>query len=65
MQHQLLRILTTPNTIGSRGERDPTPVTSTPATHKTWKLLAKLHCGPHRATAIVVLRHAEDDRYSR
>lgn len=36
---------------------------------KTWKLLAKLHCSPHRATAIVqailVLQHVEDDRYSR
>lgn len=39
------------------------------ATLKTWKLLAKLHCSPHRATAIVkailVLQHTEDDRYPR
>jgi hypothetical protein len=36
---------------------------------KTWKILTKLHCSPHRATAIVqailVLQHAEDDRYPR
>jgi len=36
---------------------------------KTWKVLAKLRCSPHRATAIVraivVLQHTEDDRYPR
>ena len=36
---------------------------------KTWKILTKLRCCPRRATAIVqailVLQHAEDDRYSR
>lgn len=39
------------------------------ATLKTWKILAKLRCSPHRATtivqAILVLQHAEDDRYPR
>ena len=39
------------------------------ATLKNWKLLAKLHCSPHRTTAIVqailVLQHTEDDRYQR
>jgi hypothetical protein len=39
------------------------------ATLKNWKVLAKLHCCPRRATAIVaavlVLQHVEDDRYSR
>jgi hypothetical protein len=37
------------------------------ATLKAWKLQAKLHCGPNRATvivqAILVLQHTEDDRY--
>jgi hypothetical protein len=36
---------------------------------KTWKILTKLRCSPHRSTAIVraiiVLQHTEDDRYSR
>jgi DDE superfamily endonuclease len=39
------------------------------ATLKTWKVLAKLHCSPHRATriiqAILVLQHGEDDSYPR
>ncbi|WP_433381425.1 transposase family protein [Streptosporangium sp. CA-115845] len=36
---------------------------------KTWKILTKLRCSPHHATAIIaaitVLQHTEDDRYSR
>jgi hypothetical protein len=36
---------------------------------KTWKVLAKLRCSPHPATAIVhaivVLQHTENDRYPR
>jgi hypothetical protein len=36
---------------------------------KTWKILTKLRCSPHDATAIVqailVLQHTEDDRYPR
>ena len=38
------------------------------ATLKTWKVLTKLRCCPHRATAIVqailVLHHVETNRYS-
>jgi DDE superfamily endonuclease len=38
------------------------------ATLKTWKLLAKLHCCPQRATqlvaAILVLQHVEEQRTS-
>ena len=36
---------------------------------KSWTVLTKLHCCPHRATtivpAILVLQHAKDDRYTR
>jgi DDE superfamily endonuclease len=39
------------------------------STLKTWKILTKLRCSPNRATAliqaIVVLQHAEEDRYPR
>ena len=39
------------------------------ATLKTWKILTKLRCSPHRATAIVqailVLHHVENPAYSR
>ncbi|GAA2389235.1 hypothetical protein GCM10010170_100780 [Dactylosporangium salmoneum] len=39
------------------------------ATLKTWKLLAKLHCCPRQATAIVqailVLHRVETSRYAR
>jgi hypothetical protein len=39
------------------------------STLKTWKILTKLRCCPHRATAliqaIVVLQHTEEDRYPR
>ena len=47
--------------IRARGERAI-------ATLKTWKILAKLRCCPHRATAIVqailVLHHVETTRYT-
>ncbi|HEX8631471.1 MAG TPA: IS5/IS1182 family transposase, partial [Catenuloplanes sp.] len=39
------------------------------ATLKTWKVLTRLRCSPHRATAIVqailVLHHAENPTYAR
>ncbi|MDW5324786.1 transposase family protein [Plantactinospora sp. KLBMP9567] len=48
--------------IRARGERAI-------ATLKTWKILIKLRCCPHRATAIVqailVLHHVEANRYAR
>ncbi|MFY1649269.1 transposase family protein [Solwaraspora sp. WMMB762] len=47
--------------IRARGERAI-------ATLKTWKILTKLRCSPHRATAIVqailVLHHVEANRYT-